>query len=196
MVFALLTLMCHGELYAHRPSPRRLTEFYLCTSLGGVIGGAFAGLLAPQIFNGNYEYPILIALALLCMPGIFAGGVRKALAEASPWLLLSAALALVWYVTRLQAPATLELPFQVLLALMAAVMLFQRQRPMRFFALVVLSFVDHGAVAARHRADRDRAQLLRRASGGRGRRRQGPHALSRHHDPRRATVAQRGRHAR
>lgn len=141
VVFALLTLMCHGELYAHRPSPRRLTEFYLCTSLGGVIGGAFAGLLAPQIFNGNYEYPILIALALLCVPGIFASGLRKTLAEASPLLLLSAALALVWYVTRLQAPATLELPFQVLLALMATVMLFGRKRPVRFFALVVLSFV-------------------------------------------------------
>ena len=97
VVFALLTLMCHGELYARRPSPRRLTEFYLCTSFGGVIGGAFAGLLAPQIFNGNYEYPILIALALLCMPGIFAGGMRKALTEALPWLVASAALALVWY---------------------------------------------------------------------------------------------------
>lgn len=141
VVFALLTLMCHGELYAQRPNPRRLTEFYLCTSLGGVIGGAFAGLLAPPIFNGNYEYPILIALALLCVPGIFASGVRKALAEASPWLLLGATLALVWYVTRLQAPTTLELPFQVLLALMATVMLFQRQRPACFFALVVLSFV-------------------------------------------------------
>src|SRR5260370_40748759 len=90
VAFALLTLMCHGELSAPRPSPRRLTEFYLCTSLGGVIGGAFAGLLAPQIFNGNYEYPILIALALLCVPGMFAGSWRKTLAEASPWLLLSA----------------------------------------------------------------------------------------------------------
>ena len=53
-------------------------------------------------------------------------------------------LALVWYVTRLQPPATLELPFQVLLALMAAAMLFQRQRPMRFFGLVVLSFAVTG----------------------------------------------------
>ena len=141
VAFTLLTLMCHGELYAQRPNPRRLTEFYLCTSLGGVIGGAFAGLLAPQIFNGNYEYPILIALALLCMPGIFAGGLRKALTEALPGLLLAAVLALVWVVTRWQAPATLELPFQVLLALMTAVMLFGRQRPMRFFGLIVLSFV-------------------------------------------------------
>ena len=140
VVFALLTLMCHGELYARRPSPRRLTEFYLCTSFGGVIGGAFAGLLAPLVFNGNYEYPILIALALLCMPGLFSGGTRKALTEAGPWLAASAALALVWYVTRFQLSAALELPFQVLLALLAAAMLFQRQRPMRFFGLVIVSF--------------------------------------------------------
>jgi hypothetical protein len=139
VVFALLTLMCHGELYARRPSPRRLTEFYLCTSFGGVIGGAFAGLLAPQIFNGNYEYPILIALALLCMPGLFSGGARRALTEAGPWLVASAAL-VAWYVTRFQLSATLELPFQVLLALLAAAMLFQWQRPMRFFGLVILSF--------------------------------------------------------
>ena len=52
----------------------------------------------------------------------------------------SAALALVWYVTRFQLSATLELPFQVLLALLAAAMLFQWQRPMRFFGLVILSF--------------------------------------------------------
>ena len=141
VVFALLTLMCHGELYARRPSPQRLTEFYLCTSLGGVIGGAFAGLLAPQIFNGNYEYPILIALALLCTPGILTGGMPQSLREAWPWLSASAALALVWYVTRLQPPAELELPFQVLLALLAALMLFTRQRPIRFFGLVILSFV-------------------------------------------------------
>ena len=140
VAFALLTLMCHGELYARRPSPRRLTEFYLCTSFGGVIGGAFAGLVAPQIFNGNYEYPILIALALLCTPGTFAGGVRKALADAWPWLLLSAMAVLVWYITRFQPSGMLELPFQALLALMAAAMLFQRQRPMRFFGLVILSF--------------------------------------------------------
>jgi hypothetical protein len=140
VVFALLTLMCHGELYARRPNPRRLTEFYLCTSFGGVIGGAFAGLLAPHIFNGNYEYPILIALALLFMPGVFAGGARKALTEAAPWLVASTVLALVSYVTRFQQSAALELPFHVLLALLAAAMLFQRQRPMRFFGLVVLSF--------------------------------------------------------
>ncbi len=144
VAFALLTLMCHGELYARRPSPQRLTEFYLCTSLGGVIGGAFAGLLAPLLFNGNYEYPILVALAVLCMPGLFAGGLRKAAAELWPWLVPSAVLVVAWYVLRPQLPATLELPFQAVLALLAAVMLFLWQNTARFFALVVLSFVVTG----------------------------------------------------
>lgn len=142
--FALLTLMCHGELYARRPSPRRLTEFYLCTSFGGVIGGAFAGLLAPQIFNGNYEYPSLIALALLCMPGVFAGGLRAAAIRFWPWLLPSAVLAWLWYVMRPSLPAALELPFQAVLAILAAAMLFQRHQLTRFFALVVLSFTVTG----------------------------------------------------
>ena len=144
VAFALLTLMCHGGLYARRPSPQRLTEFYLCTSFGGVIGGAFAGLLAPQLFNGNYEYPILVALAVLCMPGFFAGGIRKAAAELWPWLLPSAVLAFAWYVFRPPLSATLELPFQVVLALLAAAMLFQRHNMTRFFALVVLSFTITG----------------------------------------------------
>jgi len=142
--FALLTLMCHGELYGRRPSPQRLTEFYLCTSFGGVIGGAFAGLLAPQLFNGNHEYPILVALAVLCMPGFFAGGIRKAAVELWPWLLPSAVLAFAWYVLRPPLSATLELPFQIVLALLAAAMLFQRHKMTRFFALVVLSFTVTG----------------------------------------------------
>ena len=140
VAFALLTLMCHGELYARRPSPRRLTEFYLCTSFGGVIGGAFAGLLAPQIFNGNYEYPILIALASAVHARHFhrrcSQGADRSLAVACDQRRAGAGLV----VTRYQPSATLELPFQVLLALLAAAMLFQRQRPMRFFGLVILSF--------------------------------------------------------
>ena len=139
VAFALLTLMCHGELYERRPAPQRLTEFYLCTSFGGVIGGAFAGLVAPQIFNGNYEYPILIVLAVLCMPGIFAGGFRRAMTELWPWLLPSAVMALVWYVMPVQLPATLELPFQVLLALMAAAMLFTPTGPPPNLSMIVLS---------------------------------------------------------
>jgi predicted O-methyltransferase YrrM len=38
-------------------------------SFGGMIGGIAAGLIAPYVFNWIAEYPILIALAVLCRPG-------------------------------------------------------------------------------------------------------------------------------
>src|SRR5262245_295777 len=63
-------LMCHGELARTRPPPRHLTAFYLWISAGGVIGGVATGLIAPHVFNWVAEYPILIALALLCRPGL------------------------------------------------------------------------------------------------------------------------------
>ena len=76
IAFVMIALACHGEAYRRRPAPERLTEFYLWTSFGGVLGGVFAGLIAPNLFNNIYEYPILIAAALLVLPGMFAGGMR------------------------------------------------------------------------------------------------------------------------
>jgi hypothetical protein len=68
--FGVVALTLHGALAADRPSPSRLTMFYLVVSLGGVIGGSFVGLLAPVIFPGIWEYPILIAAAFLGMPAV------------------------------------------------------------------------------------------------------------------------------
>jgi hypothetical protein len=69
VVFFVCALMCHGELARTRPAAKYLTAFYLWMSLGGVIGGIAAGLIAPHVFNWVAEYPILLALALLCRPG-------------------------------------------------------------------------------------------------------------------------------
>ena len=163
--FALLTLMCHGELYARRPSPRRLTEFYLCTSFGGVIGGAFAGLLAPQIFNGNYEYPILIALALLCTPGIFAGGIRNALREALPWLLASARADadLVRHAHAAAGHAGTAVPGSA--GAVGGVDAVSAATADAFLRARDPELCRDRAVAAGHCAGRDRAQLLRRPQG-------------------------------
>lgn len=59
-------MVCHGELARDRPSPARLTEFYLWLSAGGVAGGLFNAVVAPLAFNGLAEYPlILVAVCLL-----------------------------------------------------------------------------------------------------------------------------------
>ena len=45
-----------------------LTGFYVALSFGGMVGGLFAGLIAPYAFSWVAEYPILLALAALCRP--------------------------------------------------------------------------------------------------------------------------------
>ena len=66
--FGLTALVCHQSLAARRPEPRRLTDFYLCIALGGVLGGAFNAFAAPVIFNDVWEYPAVLALAALARP--------------------------------------------------------------------------------------------------------------------------------
>ncbi|MCW2938660.1 MAG: putative transporter [Actinomycetia bacterium] len=59
-------LACHGLLAKDRPSPRRLTEFFLVISLGGALGGAFDDLVAPMAFTWTAELPLAVtALAIL-----------------------------------------------------------------------------------------------------------------------------------
>jgi SAM-dependent methyltransferase len=65
-----VAMVCHGRLAQDRPSPQRLTTFYLVESTGGVLGGAFAALLAPLIFDSLWEYPLALALAALLWPGV------------------------------------------------------------------------------------------------------------------------------
>ena len=69
-LFFVNALLVHRALYDRRPESGHLTEFYLCLSAGGVVGGLFAGLLAPHLFSTVLEYPILLAAALLCRPGL------------------------------------------------------------------------------------------------------------------------------
>ena len=55
-------MVCHGELARLKPHPGRLTGYYVMISVGGAIGGLFVGLLAPNIFNAYYEFPLALAL--------------------------------------------------------------------------------------------------------------------------------------
>jgi hypothetical protein len=53
-------MVCHGEAARMRPPARRLTAFYLCLSLGGVLGGLFVAVLAPHVFRDFYELPLIV----------------------------------------------------------------------------------------------------------------------------------------
>jgi hypothetical protein len=66
--FFVIAMACHGELARTRPAAKYLTGFYVALSFGGMVGGLFAGLLAPFLFSWVAEYPILVALATLCRP--------------------------------------------------------------------------------------------------------------------------------
>ncbi|MCB0068166.1 MAG: fused MFS/spermidine synthase, partial [Caldilineaceae bacterium] len=70
LMFFAAALLCHGELVADRPAAEHLTEFYLWMSLGGVLGGIFAALVSPQVFNAIYEFPLLLVLAMALRPGM------------------------------------------------------------------------------------------------------------------------------
>ncbi len=70
VAFFVITIVCHGELSRRRPAARISPAFYMWMSAGGVIGGIFAGLIAPNVFTWVLEYPVLIVLAILCRPGL------------------------------------------------------------------------------------------------------------------------------
>jgi hypothetical protein len=94
LCFFVIAMACHGELARTRPAAKYLTGFYVALSFGGMLGGLFAGLLAPFTFSWVAEYPILLALAALCRP---PGG-RERLRRWSAWywlLLVLIALALI-----------------------------------------------------------------------------------------------------
>jgi SAM-dependent methyltransferase len=68
VLLLIVATALHGTLAADRPTAAGLTEFYLLMSLGGVLGGLFPALVAPQVFDWVYEHPILLLAAALLVP--------------------------------------------------------------------------------------------------------------------------------
>ncbi|TDB37914.1 MAG: hypothetical protein D9V44_07650 [Actinobacteria bacterium] len=100
--FAVVAVAVHGRLALSRPDGAHLTGFYLAVSGGGLLATAFVALLAPLVFSGVYEYPVLLvgALAALAMlpgpewPAVSGpgGALRAAGARMLPFAIVSAAL--------------------------------------------------------------------------------------------------------
>lgn len=101
VAFFLTALVCHGELAKDRPSVSHLTEFYLWLSVGGVLGGMFNVLVAPQVFDSVMEYPIAIVIAAALRPTIAK---RRPLDAALDALLPAALCIAIMVVMRLGFP--------------------------------------------------------------------------------------------
>ncbi|WP_120716840.1 spermidine synthase [Tsuneonella amylolytica] len=67
-LLVVVAIALHSRLYDLRPSPRRLTLFYLVISAGGALGGAITALAAPLVFDWTWEHPLWIVAAALLVP--------------------------------------------------------------------------------------------------------------------------------
>ena len=65
VAFGIVAVALHGRLAQDRPDPSRSTEFYLILSLGGALASAFVALVAPAVFPGVWELPILLVAGLV-----------------------------------------------------------------------------------------------------------------------------------
>jgi hypothetical protein len=89
-------MVCHGELAARKPHPRYLTGFYVMISVGGAVGGLFVGLVAPNFFNADYEFPVGMVMCATLVVGL-------ALWPRAAWMRAAMALLLCGYVVYIGA---------------------------------------------------------------------------------------------
>jgi len=77
LLFFAAAMIFHGEVAKDRPTPSGLTKFYLCISIGGVLGGLFNAIIAPLVFKSVIEYPLVMLLACALMPTAGKSGNAK-----------------------------------------------------------------------------------------------------------------------
>jgi len=91
LAFFVIAMASHGELARQRPAAAHLTTFYLVLSAGGMVGGLFAGLIAPFAFSWVAEHPILLVIAAARPPVLGGcGRARTGAAHTGPRLRLAA----------------------------------------------------------------------------------------------------------
>ena len=139
VTFFASAMVCHRELAHRRPPAHRLTEFYLWMSFGGMLGGVFNSLLAPQLFSGILEYPVVLALAALLRP---SPGYRQSRVDSWGVLVVVPGLVLLFSLGLFGIgafPAAVGLrPFLLALAVVLAIAYMWANRPEAFGAMALL----------------------------------------------------------
>jgi hypothetical protein len=101
LAFFVISIVCHGELANSRPSPERLTEFFIWVAVGGVLGGIFNALLAPILFTRPIEYPLVLVAGCLLRRKDATGRTLPAVSRwelAVPFAVGAVVIGLVWLV--------------------------------------------------------------------------------------------------
>jgi hypothetical protein len=146
-VFFTTAMLAHRTLYDERPAPQYLTEFYLWMSFGGALGGMFTALVAPNIFNEVYEYPLLLALSMACRPGALrlpSDPEKRKDELAMLWFIAAAGvLAVLWLPTligNMRLPVAFGLlgPAPIVIAVLAAVLVLNVRYPVRQLVTALL----------------------------------------------------------
>ena len=148
--FFVSATICHSQLYGLRPEARNLSTFYCFLSLGGLLGGIFASLLAPILFSSVLEYPILIVAALACRPKLV-----EAVRSLNPIrivagvIIVALALGLVVF-SGVQTHLPLWFWFSCI-GLLAVVMMLSREAPARLVAVAAIALAVIEDRTDRHR---------------------------------------------
>lgn len=144
--FFVTTLVAHRELFERRPGPEHLTEFYLWMSLGGVIGGVFAAIVAPQIFSSIWEFPLLLILGIACRRGLVSEAtdrqdLRKSLAISAFGLTIIAIIAVAMKFGTVGSTVHASVGFLVAFAILTLLSTNRPARQLVFAAMMGLTMV-------------------------------------------------------
>jgi len=154
VAFFVIALVCHGELSRRRPDARHLTAFYMWMSTGGVIGGIFAGLIAPNIFTWVAEYPALIVLAILCRPGLVMPTDAK---TRLLWLGAAAVVAVAAYPGLTAKYVTDENVFNWTIGAMLVIAGLVSREPLPFAAVIAVAFI----ISHAYKPDAEQRETMR-----------------------------------
>jgi predicted methyltransferase len=180
VAFGIVAIALHGRLARDRPDPSRLTEFYLILSLGGALASAFVALVAPALFPGVWELPILLVGALVALalvaPKIPARAHSARRLDFSPFLgdvrarLLPYAVAAALLVVALVSTGALAREAGIRWLLVGGVILLVGARPWFLavstaFVLALATFVLQPPAEFRDRSFFGVTEVLRSANG-------------------------------
>jgi len=167
LAFFFTALICHQALVARRPARGHLTDFYICLSVGGALGGAFNAFVAPMLFSTIVEYPAALVLSCLARPWNLTGlgaywrwavqGVCAILLAAAVEIAHPHGRSLIMWVISLGQHR--QVAILTVLVASAALIMFALRNCAPLFALAALMLVAGGGSAA------DRVNVIRNWRG-------------------------------